>query len=74
MSYVSTKTLCEHYEVDKDFFLRRKSSGEYKKNFHYVQQGNTLRWDFDKIKAWWRGEDTNIHIVNSVLNKVMIEV
>ena len=69
--FVSTETLCNHYELDKDFFLRRKKSEEFIKNIHYVQKGNTLRWDFDKIKAWWMGEDTNMKKVDSILNKII---
>jgi len=44
--FVSTETFCTQYEVEKDFFLRRKKSEEFIKNIHYVQKGNTLRWDF----------------------------
>jgi len=69
--FVSTETLCNHYELDKDFFLRRKKSEEFIKNVHYVQKGNTLRWDFERIKAWWMGEDANMKKVDSILNKII---
>jgi len=71
VKYVSTSTLSEYYEVGKEFFLRRKEKEEFVKNIHYVQQGNTLRWDFDKIKAWWRGEDSASFSVDSILSKVI---
>ena len=69
--FVSTATLTEQYEVSKDFFLRRKESGEFIVNVHYIQKGNTLRWDFEKVKAWWRGEDIPTASVDSILNKVL---
>lgn len=71
MSFVSTETLCNQYEVEKDFFLRRKKSEEFIKNIHYVQKGNTLRWDFERIKSWWKGEDLNMKKVDSILNKII---
>jgi len=69
--FVSTETLTKQYEVDKDFFLRRKKSEEFIKNVHYVQKGNTIRWDFEKIKSWWMGEDLNTNKVNNILNKII---
>jgi hypothetical protein len=71
IKYVSTSTLSEYYEVSKEFFLRRKESGEFEKNIHYIQQGNTLRWDFEKIKLWWFGNDIPKNSVESILNKVI---
>jgi len=69
--FVSTEKLCETYDVDKDFFLRRKKSEEFVKNIHYVQKGNTLRWDFDKVLSWWKGEDSNAAKIDSILNKII---
>ena len=72
IKYVSTATLAEYYDVSKEFFLRRKESGEFEKNIHYIQQERTLRWDFDKIKAWWMGNDIPKNSVEGILNKVMV--
>lgn len=71
IKYVSTATLSEYYEVGKEFFLRRKESEEFVKNIHYIQQGNTLRWDFEKIKSWWYGNDSTTKTVDNILNKVI---
>jgi len=71
MKFISTEKLCETYDVEKDFFLRRKKSDEFVKNIHYIQKGNTLRWNFDKVLSWWKDEEFQSFQVDSILNKVM---
>lgn len=71
MKFISTENLCNIYDVEKHFFLRRKESGEYQKNIHYVQQGNTLRWDIEKIKEWWYGDTLPHNRKDVILNKIL---
>jgi len=70
--YASTSTICSAYEVDSAFFLRRKKDGVFVENKHYIQQGNTLRWDVEELEAWWRGDDSLQAIKNAILKKVLI--
>lgn len=69
--YASTSTLCLAYEVSKDYFLRRKKSGEFMKNTHYVENSNTLRWNIKAIEEWWFGESLLSSDVDSILNRVI---
>lgn len=71
--YVSTSTLCSVYEVDASFFLRRKHDGIFVEKKHFIQQGNTLRWDFESIENWWRGESSENSMKNKILAKVLVQ-
>ncbi|WP_455756347.1 hypothetical protein [Sulfurimonas sp.] len=69
--YKSTSTLCEIYEVGRDFFQRRIQSEEFILNKHYVKQANTIRWDFEVIERWWRGSDISSNEVDEIFNKIL---
>lgn len=69
--YKSTSTLCEIYEVGRDFFQRRIQSGEFVLNEHYVKQANTIRWDFSAIERWWRGSVMSSSEKNEIFNRIL---
>lgn len=69
--YLSTASLCEKYDVTDDFFLRRKKSGEFIKNIHYIQRGKTVRWSVTAVDAWWRDEPEEDGMVDDILNRVL---
>lgn len=69
--YKSTSTLCEIYEVGRDFFQRRIQSGEFILNEHYVKKANTIRWDFKAIENWWRGSLLSSKEMNDIFNKIL---
>lgn len=69
--YKSTSTLCEIYEVGRDFFQRRIQSGEFILNEHYVKQANTIRWDFKAIDRWWRGSVMSSNEKNEIFNRIL---
>lgn len=69
--YKSTSTLCEIYEVGRDFFQRRIQSGEFILNEHYVKQANTVRWNFEAIERWWRGSNFSSNEIDDIFNKIL---
>jgi hypothetical protein len=69
--YKSTSTLCEIYEVGRDFFQRRIQSGEFILNEHFVKQANTIRWDFKAIERWWRGTSLSSNEIDDIFNKIL---
>jgi len=69
--YKSTSTLCEIYEVGRDFFQRRIQSGEFVINKHFVKQANTIRWDFKAIEGWWRGSSLSSSEIDNIFNKIL---
>ena len=69
--YKSTSTLCEIYEVSKDFFQRRMKSGEFIINKHYIKQSNTVRWNFEVIEKWWRGSSLSSKEMDDIFNKIL---
>lgn len=69
--YASTRTLCEVYEVNKEFFLRRKQRGEFLKNIHYIEKSNTIRWDLEEIARWWFGDVQIAEDVQGILDNVI---
>ena len=69
--YKSTSTLCEIYEVSKDFFQRRIQSGEFIVNEHYIKQANTLRWNIQAIERWWRGKDKLSNDLDVIFNRIL---
>ena len=69
--YKSTSTLCEIYEVGRDFFQRRIQSGEFILNEHFVKQANTIRWDFKAIENWWRGSSFSSNEIDDIFNKIL---
>lgn len=71
LKYVSTVTLCEIYDLSDDFFMRRKDTGEFEQNIHYIQQNRTIRWDLEAIENWWRKEGPINHQVEEILAKVI---
>lgn len=71
MKYKSTSTLCEIYEVGRDFFQRRIQSEEFILNQHYVKQANTIRWDFEAIERWWRGRNLHSNDYEDIFNKIL---
>ena len=72
MKYVSTATLCEIYEVEAMFFLRRRKDGKFFENIHFIQQANTLRWDLQLMEAWWRDDNSTASDVDEILNRVLL--
>ena len=69
--YKSTSTICEIYEVGRDFFQRRIQSQEFILNEHYIKQANTIRWDFQAIESWWRGSSLSSKEIDDILNKIL---
>jgi len=69
--YKSISTLCEIYEVGRDFFQRRIQNGEFILNEHYIKQGNTIRWDFEAIEKWWRGSSLSSKQIDEIFNKIL---
>lgn len=69
-NYVSTKTLCEIYEVGKEFFTRRMGE-EFFLNEHFIKKSNTLRWDAEAIESWWKGTSTVDAETDDILNRVL---
>lgn len=69
--YKSTATLCEIYEVSKDFFLRRIQSGEFIANQHFIKQSTTLRWNIQAIEQWWRGKSSFSNEIDDILNRIL---
>jgi hypothetical protein len=69
--YKSTSTLCEIYEVSRDFFQRRIQSEEFILNKHYVKQANTIRWDFEAVEKWWRGSSLSSKEIDDIFNKIL---
>lgn len=69
--YKSTSTLCEIYEVSRDFFQRRIQSGEFILNKHFIKQANTIRWDFKAIEIWWRGSNLSSNEIEIIFNKIL---
>lgn len=70
-NYKSTSTLCEIYEVGRDFFQRRIQSQEFIINEHYIKQANTVRWDFKAIESWWRGSSLSSQEIDDIFNKIL---
>ena len=69
--YKSTSTLCEIYEVGRDFFLRRIQDGEFVINEHFVKRSNTIRWDFEAIEKWWKGSSLSSEQIDEIFNKIL---
>ena len=69
--YKSTSTLCEIYDVSKDFFQRRIQSGEFIINEHFIKQSNTLRWNIQAVEHWWRGQHEPSHDLDAIFNKIL---
>lgn len=69
--YKSTSSMCEIYGVHRDFFHRRIQSGEFIINEHYIQQSNTIRWDFEAIEKWWRGSLLSSKEMDDIFNKIL---
>jgi hypothetical protein len=69
MIYKSISSLCEIYDVDRQFFERRMKDNIFVLNRHYIKQANTVRFDLDAVQAWWRGEEA-IN-TNEILNKIL---
>ena len=70
--YVSTATLCELYELDAMFFLRRKKDGLFIERKHFIQKAKTLRWDLDMIELWWRDDEVSSVDIDDILNRVLL--
>lgn len=68
--YASTKTLCEIYEVGKEFFTRRIDK-EFFLNEHFIKKSNTLRWDAEAIEQWWRGSSATDTQTEDILNRIL---
>lgn len=69
--YLNTAKISEHYDVDKEYFLRRKRSGEFIKNVHYIEKDKVLRWNADEIARWWSGEIKQDEETNSILDRLL---
>ena len=69
--YVSTARLCDMYDVTDDFFMRRKKKHELTKNVHFVQQGNTVRWDLKAIQVWWFGDIKQDKETDDIMARVL---
>lgn len=69
--YKSASSLAEMYDVSKEFFLRRKESGEFILNTHFVCRGNTIRWNLEEIEKWWFGETEPNKQLDDILSKVI---
>jgi len=69
--YKSTSSLCEIYEVSRDFFQRRIQSGEFIINEHYIKQANTIRWDFQAMEEWWRDSALSSKQIDNIFNKIL---
>lgn len=69
--YATTDKLASYWGVGTDFFYRRKKSGEFVKNVHYVQRDNTIVWNTAKIHEWWHGENVVNEFAENMLNKLL---
>ena len=67
--YVKLATLCEIYEVHKDFFLRRKD--EFIQNIHYIKKDKTIRWNLREVQNWWEGSTLTEEEKDSIFNKIL---
>lgn len=71
--FISTRTLCELYEVSKDFYEARMKDGELQMGVHFVKKSRTIRWNYEIMKEWWNSdsESFNDNETNSILNKIL---
>lgn len=69
--YVSIKTLCETYEVGKEFFTRRINE-DFFLNEHFIKKSNTVRWDLEAIEQWWRGSCATDKETDDILNRILV--
>ena len=69
--YVSTTSLCEVYDLEKDFFSRRIKSGVFILNEHFIKRDTTIRWDINAIEEWWRGSSTPNQEIDDILSRVL---
>lgn len=69
--YVSTSSLCESYDLGKEFFTRRIDSGVFIQNIHFIKKDTTTRWDIEAIEIWWRGTPIYTQETEDILSRVL---